>query len=74
MFKDKNLRKILWGFWYLQDKEIGGSNIILDGGRWIIPMSEGLVRFLLKKIDALQSEVEGLKGTVERKSKVTIKK
>ena len=69
MFKDKNLRKILWGFWYSQDKEISGPNIIVDGGKWTIPMSEGLVRFLLKKIDALQSEVEGLKGIVERKSK-----
>ena len=67
MFKDKNLRKILWGFWYTQDKEIGGPSIILDS-KWTIPMGEGVVRFLLKKIDVLQSEVEGLKSMVEEKS------
>lgn len=55
--KDKNLRKILWGHWYTQDKEQGGPDLLINRGQWRIDVGVGVIVHLLKKIDSLESKI-----------------
>lgn len=66
--KDKNLRKQMFGYWYTQDREVGGPELVIDH-KWHIQMADGVVRHLLKEIDELNNKVRLLNDKLESKKK-----
>lgn len=64
--KDKNLRKILWGFWNRQNRETGGPDFLLND-KWTIPISKGIIAFLFERIDDLERKIIILEKINEHK-------
>ena len=64
MFKDKELRKVLYGVHYTQDKPVGSGKYtnynFEDGTTEKVEQTDGLVFHLLKELRALKDKIAAL--------------